>query len=726
MGLDFLRRKRAIAPTIVVIAMATAALASAQARSPESSSPPVEGAGSPSTVFESTFRAEAPAPSTPKSGGLTAASSTPAEQGGVCSIWSGEPGVQDCTGGWPYYYLGSGPGPEGHASGQFSELADFPHIMEHITPGSHVVNATLYVHDNGTTTNVGIPISVYGVTTPWVEATWLRVNASQPSQWHEWEHPGGDFDAEPGATNPSFGNSAAEEFGMFSWEPTKLVQEWVDGGSAGENPAVGRPNYGLILSDPNPAAGSNVLKTETAETIFYPTLDVEWEKETVPPVLSLSGSAVAAAKEAKTSGSYELDIAATDGSSTAPQSGVTSVVISVDGTAVETYSQSCPKGSCGLEKTWTYSPASYPGTIHTITVQVTDQAGNVTTQAVGPEEIPGQADGNVTACPASGEAEQGHPVIEAGPGGGSILRYTLSDGTDVEVPRPPAGFNVMTASNSELEAYGVQPRPAGGVAEEEWIEEYNGLTFENHGSLCGLANAGSEGPEALPLNAGLGQATKEFSGYYAFDPEHATRFTGVKGQYLVPTAGETPNCTRSAEASWVGLGRSEHGFMQAGTILTNKGLIKPFIQVWKKGAKRQFHDIDTPIQVHPGNRLRVTLSYSLARHKIFVTFFDLTTEKMQPIPVLEPLSTEYYDGSTVSWIEERVAALADGNLKNFGSVPWSHARGLESAGGGSWRKLLALPWEKSYIRLGKTVLAEPTSIGSTGEGFTDNFQACTG
>jgi hypothetical protein len=77
-------------------------------------------------------------------------------------------------------------------------------------------------------------------------------------------------------------------------------------------------------------------------------------------------------------GSYQLNIAATDGNGTIPTSGVGSVSVAIDGTAVSTPAASCPAGQkqCTASTSWTLNASSYPAGRHTIVVTATDGAGN--------------------------------------------------------------------------------------------------------------------------------------------------------------------------------------------------------------------------------------------------------------------------------------------------------------------------------------------------------------
>jgi hypothetical protein len=112
------------------------------------------------------------------------------------------------------------------------------------------------------------------------------------------------------------------------------------------------------------------------------------EPDKAPPVVTLSGTAVKAVEEGKTTGTYELHIVATDGSKTAPQSGVAKIEVGVDGSGQQSWEKSCPEGSCGLEEKWTYSPASYLFEApRWITITVTDHAGNVTEEEISIEGL---------------------------------------------------------------------------------------------------------------------------------------------------------------------------------------------------------------------------------------------------------------------------------------------------------------------------------------------------
>jgi hypothetical protein len=136
-----------------------------------------------------------------------------------------------------------------------------------------------------------------------------------------------------------------------------------------------------------------VVATNEAGTTYGPDETFQTSgPDVTPPVLTLSGSAVKAIEDGATSGTYELHIAAADGP--APQSGVAKIELSIDGTGLQSWEKYCPAGGCSLEVEWPYSPASFSGAGHVVTVSVRDHAGNVTEETIsreGIKELAGEA-----------------------------------------------------------------------------------------------------------------------------------------------------------------------------------------------------------------------------------------------------------------------------------------------------------------------------------------------
>jgi hypothetical protein len=154
------------------------------------------------------------------------------------------------------------------------------------------------------------------------------------------------------------------------------------------------------------------------------------------PVASISGTAVRAVEEGKTTGTYELHVAAVDGSNSAPQSGVAKIEIGVNGSGQQSWENNCLGENCGLEVTWSYLPANYSSEFpRWLTVKVTDRAGNVTEyelsieglEQVPPEAAPSGADSTPPILEVTGSAVE---AIDLGKTTGKFeLRMFAQDGS---------------------------------------------------------------------------------------------------------------------------------------------------------------------------------------------------------------------------------------------------------------------------------------------------------
>jgi hypothetical protein len=94
------------------------------------------------------------------------------------------------------------------------------------------------------------------------------------------------------------------------------------------------------------------------------------------PSVALSGTATETGRLGGQRPSYLLKVNATDGSSSAPQSGVTKVAVEFDGQVVKTEEKACATENCAMPVEWTLESAKYNAGQHTIRVTATDAAGN--------------------------------------------------------------------------------------------------------------------------------------------------------------------------------------------------------------------------------------------------------------------------------------------------------------------------------------------------------------
>ncbi len=98
------------------------------------------------------------------------------------------------------------------------------------------------------------------------------------------------------------------------------------------------------------------------------------------PSLSLSGTMTEQATLGTTRPRYILKANASDGTEAAPQSGVASVKVSVDGKQVQLTQPGCSTKNCQLATEWTLNSASYSVGYHFVTVTATDAVGRSATK----------------------------------------------------------------------------------------------------------------------------------------------------------------------------------------------------------------------------------------------------------------------------------------------------------------------------------------------------------
>lgn len=101
------------------------------------------------------------------------------------------------------------------------------------------------------------------------------------------------------------------------------------------------------------------------------------------PSLALSGSLTEQGKIGTTASQYTLKYDATDGTALAPQSGVVSTEVKVDGTLVESkYAPGCSTKNCSVSREWTLKASDYGTGQHTVQVTTTDGVGLSTSKSL--------------------------------------------------------------------------------------------------------------------------------------------------------------------------------------------------------------------------------------------------------------------------------------------------------------------------------------------------------
>jgi sugar lactone lactonase YvrE len=163
------------------------------------------------------------------------------------------------------------------------------------------------------------------------------------------------------------------------------------------------------------AVGLSTTKTQT----------IELTADTTPPNIALSGSMTEQATLGTAKSQYTLKLAATDGTEAAPQSGVASTEIKLDGTKVDSTAPGCPTENCAITREWTLKSPSYTAGKHTVEAIATDAVGKSSTKTLSIELTPD------TGAPEVGLSGS---MTEEATLGTSRPRYTLkmsaADGTE--------------------------------------------------------------------------------------------------------------------------------------------------------------------------------------------------------------------------------------------------------------------------------------------------------
>jgi RHS repeat-associated protein len=143
--------------------------------------------------------------------------------------------------------------------------------LSSLPASANVFNAKLGMFVQSKSTTTAKPIGVYRVTKPWTTgATWESYDGT-----NAWSTAGGDYNNPAENSDASVNPSVGASTGWYYWYPTKMVQEWVNGTSAGSQ---GAENDGLIVKDQTDNSINNVLSFDSIRASSdQPFLEVFYE-----------------------------------------------------------------------------------------------------------------------------------------------------------------------------------------------------------------------------------------------------------------------------------------------------------------------------------------------------------------------------------------------------------------------------------------------------------------
>lgn len=130
-----------------------------------------------------------------------------------------------------------------------------------------------------------------------------------------------------------------------------------------------------------PSEGRHQLRATVADARGSTATSQPWEVgiDRTAPTIALSGSLYDRRGQELPNGTYQLQVAARDGSDgtmAAERSGVRSVEILLDGETVDFAQQGCANGSCGLDRSWSFATPAHSAGEHILEILSIDQLGH--------------------------------------------------------------------------------------------------------------------------------------------------------------------------------------------------------------------------------------------------------------------------------------------------------------------------------------------------------------
>ena len=142
-------------------------------------------------------------------------------------------------------------------------------LLEFAIPAAEnrtILSARLELDVGSTTSTTGVSMGLYRVTTPWTTgATWDTSNGTTA-----WKAAGGDYaNNTEAAINPSVGTKT----GWVYWNPTEMVQRWVNG--AGAPAGQSDADLGFLVKDVTEGSTNNMVTFDGSESENEPSLSYE-------------------------------------------------------------------------------------------------------------------------------------------------------------------------------------------------------------------------------------------------------------------------------------------------------------------------------------------------------------------------------------------------------------------------------------------------------------------
>lgn len=256
--------------------------------------------------------------------------------------------------------------------------------------------------------------------------------------------------------------------------------------------------------------------------------------------------------------------------------------------------------------------------------------------------------------------------------GGTKYTFQLAGHEGYEII-PPKGFNPSSADNAELQEMNLPTRPAAGAALTSWLKSMASYKGVSTPAFCQGAPVTKIQPGATATHT----AYTNWAGYI----DTGRTYTQVVSHWT-QNYSHTCNCAGPTdEVTWVGLGGVNGGLIQAGTRLYSN--TTPYAWWEYVGSDNSGVSIQQMGNVAAGDDIAALVNWSPNHGS---ASFELTDNGTYLINFGMLLGSQYYDGSTAEFINERPQYCLGGcykTLSNFVRTNFTQARVFVSGSSGA-------------------------------------------
>jgi hypothetical protein len=268
-----------------------------------------------------------------------------------------------------------------------------------------------------------------------------------------------------------------------------------------------------------------------------------------------------------------------------------------------------------------------------------------------------------------------------------IPAHAASAAVETEVPGvaafapPPAGFNPLTADDSELDRYGFPPRPSrklGADVLARWEKRAMSQTrIVPQLRQTNVFHAPVRSLKRGKTTGGVIEGNSEnWSGYAIVDSANpfAKPGTQVEAQYVVPkpASGCQSGSERYSSANWVGIdGAFSNDVLQAGTETDLDCVSGASYYAWVEWFPNSEIRV-TNLMVSPGDLVSVSVFIATDSSK-HLSIENLTTQQSVALAMTPPPGTKFV-GNSIEWVVERptINNAALSKLTNYLLNPWTN------------------------------------------------------